>query len=79
MMIGVKLIRKYVNLRRNVFMSTEYWAIQGIGLKLKKFDWKKCLGFIKTNFELDPEDIDEVTEETFKEFLDSTEIYYEGL
>ena len=62
-------------------MSTEYWAIQGIGLKIERelFDWKKCLGFIKANFELDSEDIDEVTEETFEEFLDSTEIYYEGL
>jgi len=62
-------------------MSTEYWAIQGIGLKVEQeyFEWWKCLGFIKANFEICDKDIANVTEETFENFLYESDIYFDGL
>lgn len=62
-------------------MSTSYWAIEGLGLEADRslFDYQKLLFFIKANFDLPNEDFEDVDEESFEDFLYSTDIYYEGL
>lgn len=59
-------------------MSMNYWAIVGLGLKVEEefFDWKKCLEFIKANFEVDMEKANGIqTEEDFHAFCDERDIY----
>ena len=62
-------------------MSTSYWAIEGLGLEADRslFDYQKLLFFIKANFDLPNEDFEDVDEESFEDFLYSTNIYYEDL